>query len=888
MNKRIIATLFLTSLFLFPMTAQQLNRIQGEVLVMLAPETDERAFAVKFMEVDGQKTDFKVNHLVSRPLNIWSYTFDHTFVSEYKILELMRRQPEVQLAQFNHLIQERSTIPNDTDFNNQWQYINTGQGGGLPGADIDADLAWDITTGGVTAFGDTIVVCVIDGGIDLNHQDFEDNHWINHQEIPNNGIDDDENGYIDDYLGWVPVLENDDIAGSDHGTAVAGIVGAKGNNGLGVTGVSWNVKVMVIRNSSTSESAILDAYSYPLDQRRLYNETNGEKGAFVVATNASWGVNFGNPDDSPMWCAMYDTLGNAGILNCGATANLDINVEEQGDLPTRCTSDFLIGVTNLNRFDAKVTGAAYGATSIDLGAYGAETWTTSIGNSYNAFGGTSGATPHVTGTIGLLYSVPCEGFISLAKSAPAAAALMMKQVILDGVVHNESLDMITVTGGRLNVFNSINLLMENCGGCFPPVTLTANNINVTTADINWAQSDSVLRVDARWRAIGQPDWQMAEEVNLPFTLTGLTICTDYELQLQGYCQSDTLDYTSSMFFRTGGCCEPPSDIQIISIDETSVTMDWSDILTATGYVIEYRPTGEELWFTTQAFSSEIMLSGLENCTEYEYRIRTHCTDDGENGEVRTFMTTSCGECVDTQYCLPENLDGDGEWIDYFSLGDLTNESGINNSYGNFTLMESLVLQQGQSYQMNITPAYDGFAYSEDVHIYIDYDHDGEFEEEEILFELEETINSYFNTDIAIPIDAPIGLTRMRVVMQFQSVDGPCPGGISEYGEVEDYCVIIEMADNVQEIESLNSWKIFPNPITNFVHVELNLEQAVEIINLNIQDPSGKLVYNQRLKDLGLGKQVFEVNLEQLAPGLYYVNIIDENGRFAAKKMVKTE
>ncbi len=889
MNHRIIATLIIAYSFVAPTFSQQLDRVQGEVLVMLEETTDVRAWAWQFREFDGEKSGFDVNKLVSSPMNIWSFTFDHTVISEYKILEVIRRQPEVKLAQFNHLIEMRSTVPNDTEFNNQWQYINTGQGGGLPGADIDADLAWDITTGGLTAFGDTIVVCVIDGGIDLTHQDFEDNRWINHQEIPDNGIDDDENGYIDDYLGWVPILENDDIAGTNHGTAVTGIIGAKGNNGLGVTGVSWDVKVMIVRrNLSSPESIILEAYSYPLIQRRLYNESNGEKGAFVVATNASWGQNFGQPEDSPLWCAMYDTLGHAGILNCGATANLDINVEEEGDLPTNCTSDYLIGVTNLNRFDQKVTNAAYGPISIDLGAYGADTWTTSIGNSYNGFGGTSGATPHVTGTIGLLYAVPCEGFISLAKTAPAAAALLMKQVILEGVTPNESLDTITVTGGRLNVYNSLTLLMENCGGCFPPVTLSSTNINVTSADIQWAQSDSILRVDARWRAIGTSDWIEAEEVNLPFELTGLTICTDYELQLQGYCQNDTLDFTPSLLFRTGGCCEPPEDIQITAVTDNSVTLDWGDILTANGYVIEYRETGDQIWFTAQALVSEVSLSNLNNCTEYEYRIRTFCGEDGENGQIRTFMTTSCGECADTPYCIPENLAGSNEWIDEFSLGDLVNESGMNDSYGNFTLMESVVLLRGQSYEMSITPEYNGFPYSEDVHIYVDYDNDGEFEEEEILFELEETINSNFTTNIQIPEDAPLGLTRLRVVMQFQSVDGPCPGGLQEYGEVEDYCVIIDSPDNVQEIDGLILWNVYPNPFNEQLRLELDFPKKMEAFTLNIVDPSGRLVLNQYYPRIDSGKNIIELDLEQLPPGLYYLNIKDKNGNFASRKIVKMD
>ena len=143
--------------------------------------------------------------------------------------------------------------------------------GGTVGADIDADSAWAISTGGLTALGDTIVVCVIDGGIDLNHDDLTPNRWINYAEIPNNGIDDDNNGFVDDRLGWNTGAGNDNISGSSHGTAVAGIIGAKGDNGTGVAGVNWDVKLMIVRGGSGVESEVLEAYTYPLNLRKKYD-----------------------------------------------------------------------------------------------------------------------------------------------------------------------------------------------------------------------------------------------------------------------------------------------------------------------------------------------------------------------------------------------------------------------------------------------------------------------------------------------------------------------------------------------------------------------------------------------------------------------------------------
>src|SRR5690606_5975802 len=125
-------------------------------------------------------------------------------------------------------------------FTEQWHWLNTGAGGGLLDADIDAEIAWDFTTGGLTANGDTIVVAIIDSGLDYNHEDIAANVWINHSEIPGNGIDDDGNGYVDDVYGWNAYDENGDIWGNSHGLQVAGMVGAVGNNGIGITGMNWN------------------------------------------------------------------------------------------------------------------------------------------------------------------------------------------------------------------------------------------------------------------------------------------------------------------------------------------------------------------------------------------------------------------------------------------------------------------------------------------------------------------------------------------------------------------------------------------------------------------------------------------------------------------------
>ncbi|MFK7908603.1 MAG: S8 family serine peptidase, partial [Chitinophagales bacterium] len=456
---------------------------EGELLIQLQPKVPLTQFLKDFQSYKGKSTGLKLKKVVSKSLDIYLFEFNSKKAKHADFASEIFHNKNVRIVQNNHKVTLRNT-PNDSQFNQQWQYINTGQSGGTVGADIDADLAWDITTGGTNTDGDEIVVCVIDDGLDENHPDFGDNVWVNTNEIPNNGIDDDNNGYVDDYKGWNTYQSNDNLndPGHWHGTPVAGIIGAKGNNGTGVSGVNWNVKIMFVVGGGNEAEAIA-AYTYPLEMRKLYNETNGQKGAFVVSTNASWGIDGGKAADAPLWCDMYNQLGEQGILSAGATANANTNVDVDGDLPTQCGSDYLFSVTNMNHNDQKVTQAGYGATSIDLGAFGQDAYNVAINNSYEGFGGTSGATPHVAGTIALLYSAPCSNFTALSKSNPGAAALAVRNYILNGTDSNASLQGITTSGGRLNMHKALQELMTaNCSGAAPTCTDGIQNGGETGVD----------------------------------------------------------------------------------------------------------------------------------------------------------------------------------------------------------------------------------------------------------------------------------------------------------------------------------------------------------------------------------------------------------------------
>ena len=431
--------------------------VENEFIIWLEQDVDASAFAAH------SDAGISPKRQLSKRLNIWLFEIVDKAESREAKMNRLWKSPDVRVIQNNHTnIQLREAIPDDPYYGQQW----------AP-AIMSLPQAWDdFTTGGVTATGDTIVVAVIDGGCDWTHEDL--NCWVNTHEIPNNGIDDDGNGYIDDYHGWNAYNHNGYVGSNNHGTHVSGIIGAVGNNGKGVCGVNWNVRIMPIGGSSGNESIVVEAYSYALEMRARYNETSGEEGAFIVATNSSFGVDYGNPDDYPIWCSMYDEMGEVGILSCGAGPNLNVNVDVVGDVPSTCPGDYLIGITNTNSSDEKYGSAGYGTNNIDIGAPGTAIYSTTPNNNYSNMTGTSMATPQVSGTIALMYAALPEEMMQTCKNDPANFSLMIRQHLFEGADHLPSLDGLVASGRRLNAYGAIESALN--GTIIPTLTGEVNII----------------------------------------------------------------------------------------------------------------------------------------------------------------------------------------------------------------------------------------------------------------------------------------------------------------------------------------------------------------------------------------------------------------------------
>ncbi len=774
--------------FSVTLIGQKAKHIPGKILVVM-DEGQEIGSLTRDLPVFSVKNAaFKIHQLPTAPLTVHAIHFDPELVDESRLLTEIRGHRDVKLAQFDHFISER-VIPDDPRFNLQWQYINDGSEGGKEGADLDMELAWEVTTGGSTNNGDTIVVCIIDSGMDGSHEDFGDNLWVNYREIPGNGIDDDENGYADDYYGWsVYTLDDNIFNNNSHGTAVAGIVGAKGNNGIGVSGVNWNVKLMIIRGGG-SESQALESYAYPYKMRKLYNETAGEKGAFVVATNASWGTDYLNWEDAPIWCAFYDTLGSVGILNCGATANTNVNVDLQGDMPTSCPSDYLLTVTNLSRADTKVNQAGFGLESIDLGSYGQGTYTTTNNNSYTAFGGTSGATPHVTGVVALLYSLNCDLLSDLALENPPAAALFVKDLIMNGVVPNESLKDKTVTGGRLNAMNPIAMLQNLCSGCAFPFSVQTDSIGGNTAVLSWEKSESQQSFDVLFKQADATDWDTIFNVQNQLIFDTLSYCTSYKIKMRSNCVDTTSVFSFEFTFTTDGCCVLPASY-VTEVSDNTYSLVLDDVIAAEQYVLEYKKFGDKNWETALLNEPEFSLGVLDTCSLYYFRYKTICKNEEETVFSPVFlMRGECGDCEFNSLC---SFGGSNsfEFIDTFFIGDFVNASGRGTKgHEIFNDVIAYTFESGKKYTIGVRPGFiSSTIYKEYIKVFLDLDGDGSLTEEELMLDLVSGSGEKVEGEITIPKNITDRTTTIRVKLLYNNTTDPCLD--VPFGETEDYCVAL--------------------------------------------------------------------------------------------------
>lgn len=340
--------------------------------------------------------------------------------------ELFDGSQLVEAVSYN-FIRQMKRMPNDplVGVDALWALNNTGQLGGSEDADIDAFEAWDSRTDAAD-----VIVAIIDTGVRYTHEDLADNMWVNAAEIPGNGVDDDGNGYVDDVHGInASNGSGDPMDDQGHGTHVAGIVGAVGDNGLGVSGVAWDIKLMALKFlDATGDGSDADAIEC-ID----YSITNGAR-----VINNSWGAYTRNQ----LIENAIQEANAAGVFFVAAAGNASGDNDDRPNYPASYDVPNIVSVTATDRHDKMAKFASFGERSVDIAAPGVSIYSTYFedDSDYRQLNGTSMAAPHVSGAIALL-----------ASEFPGDSMVAILNRLYSSVDPLESLARRCRTGGRLNL-----------------------------------------------------------------------------------------------------------------------------------------------------------------------------------------------------------------------------------------------------------------------------------------------------------------------------------------------------------------------------------------------------------------------------------------------------
>ena len=511
----------------------------GQILVEFSKRASETAMAAAHSQVGGREirrfANFERLKLVKLP----------AAMSVEDGLQRYRNLPGVESAQPD-FIRETGGAPNDPYFANGklWGLQNTG----TPGADIHATAAWDLSTG-----SRDIVVMVIDTGIDYNHEDLADNMWRNTADCNNNGIDDDGNGYIDDCYGINPAYNNSDPwDDSGHGSHVAGIIGAIGNNNLGVVGVNWQVSLMPCKAFDWQGHGPDDNIIACLD----YALTMKQGGVNIIAINNSYG---GAGFDSILRDKIL-ALAHQGILFIAQAGPEAVDEGREGKeyYPAMYDPPNIIAVAATTQQDKIYPASGFGGYTVHLGAPGDFIYSTVTNNGYDLYSGTSMAAAFVTGVAALLKA-----------QDPSRDWRAIKNLILTGGDQNQDLSnpfSRTITGKRLNAYGSmtcsnstllarfrpkdsglevhsimmgstvdLSVLNINCAAPNGPVSVTVQPGNVVIPLVDDATGTDVAAGDGLYSATWVPPSEGDYTLSFPDTSTWqATVLPAYRYDVAGF------------------------------------------------------------------------------------------------------------------------------------------------------------------------------------------------------------------------------------------------------------------------------------------------------------------------------------------------------------------
>lgn len=490
--------------------------VAGEVLIQYRPEMNVQARALNRWNSGAQ-----LGQEISSPLKVSSSEGMMELVkapagkSVNELISFFKNQPGVEFAEPNYTISV-SDVSNDPSYTDGtlWNMYGSdttvaGPAGTTNNFGSNAEMAWN---SGVTG-SKTVVIGVVDTGIQVTHPDLDSNIWINPNDLPD-GIDNDGNGYVDDRNGW-DFVNNDrtvyDGLSDSHGTHVAGIIGAEGGNGAGVVGVNWNVSMISAKFIGSQGGTTADAVR-AIDYLTDLKIRNGVN---IVAINASWGA---GAYSSAIHSAI-NRAAKADILFVAAAGNNRSNNDQLPFYPASISTlnststesaasyDSVISVGALTSTGYVASFSNFGKNSVDLVAPGSII-TSTIPNSYGINSGTSMAAPHVTGAIAL-YAAKYTG----------TSGANIKNAILSSVEPTSGLSDLVVTGGRIDIgramnivpppaaissaisINDVALVEGSSGTSYAEITVALSQVNADVVTVDYATANATAVAGSDYNAV---------------------------------------------------------------------------------------------------------------------------------------------------------------------------------------------------------------------------------------------------------------------------------------------------------------------------------------------------------------------------------------------------
>ena len=409
--------------------------------------------------------------------------------------------------------------------------------------------------------------------------------------------------------------------------------------------------------------------------------------------------------------------------------------------------------------------------------------------------------------------------------------------------------------------------------CLAPSNLNAVSVTDTEAGLFWFSSNNSEVDTLLWRQVGDPNWTIVVGPEAVHTLSNLEACQDYEFRVLSQCADLVSNYSEALQFSTDGCCTTPE--LVLSGDEESINVEWNGILAASEYQMRWKATDNTEWNTITETSTDLILSDVFSCTEYEFQIKPICAiAEVDYSSSIYYLTKGCGACLDIEYCTVGFDDSEYLFIDKVAIDDYENDTGDDGGYANYGMPDAQSLKIGESFSLSVEiGSSDLFAFGS-IGAWIDFNGDGEFSDSEQIMN-EGFVEDGISQSIEIPSDAQLGLTKLRILTTWEEEFDGC--GISDWsnGEVEDYCVVLENSSNAIDAWSDEEVTIYPNPFSAELSIDLTtLSQSGSV---KIYNSIGSLVFTKQYE---ANQEVINIPGEKLSNGfgVYYCLILDSAGK----------